>query len=57
VNYPPPNLWTQVQIDPAPEPEPQLVEVTTAAWHRRLFVPADWSEERRAAWLERWMRW
>jgi hypothetical protein len=39
------------------EAEPQLVEVTTRAYGHRLFLPASWSEERRAAWLDWWASW
>jgi hypothetical protein len=50
-------VWNEIQLDPRPESEPELTEVTTRVWRSRLFLPAAWDEERRQRWLEWWMKW
>lgn len=46
--YPPPNLWTKVELEVDIEPEPAMLQVSAS-----LALPAAWPEERRAAWLIR----
>lgn len=49
--------WTEVQLDPKPEPEPELVRANPNLLPA-FFVPAEWPEERikafRHAWLQKW---
>jgi len=51
VNYPPANVWRQVQLDPPPDAEPALVAVADD-----LSLPAEWPVERRVEFLHRWQQ-
>jgi hypothetical protein len=49
MNYPPPNLWKIVLLNPPPEPEPKLKQVAP-----NLRIPVEWTKERIAAFLKGW---
>ncbi len=46
-------VWKTVQLDPQPEPEPQLVRANPGRWPE-MWLPAAWPAERREAWMARW---
>lgn len=57
--YGQPLIWTKVQLDPAPAPEPPLVMVQGFKFNGVMLIPelnlpAEWTEERRQAFLEGW---
>jgi hypothetical protein len=52
MNYPPANVWTKLEpeIEQRIEPEPALLRASAG-----LYLPAAWSEERRTAFVDRWI--
>jgi hypothetical protein len=54
-HYPPAQVWLKLEkeIEQITECEPKLVRANPGGWPE-LWLPADWPEEKRSAWVERW---